>query len=299
MLALLRLQIENCCMIDREVMKNSLKYTSIAADQNFDSLCPMRSDSDAVRAGISYILSGLPKIVHNGESLRIIRAEAKTNAKTKFKIDLHLQQKGSKVDYISIGSFLLEDNQVQWEQDQNLPYDLFEKLPRTLLNWIQKPRELMELGRMNCFQADVRKICDRVLIDKLARLWAGTWLIVSDQAKESCHSLSNVLQMASNASPGKVNLNLLTIQETEDNKKMLAKELDVSYTDRAKDLIEEYHNADRSSVKFNLKMENLKVAYTDLFNEADSIQNQLEQQFSDEYFTAISDLAELIEREGI
>jgi hypothetical protein len=298
MLALLRLQIENLCKIDREVMRTSLKYTSLVADQNFDTLCPVRSDSDAVRAGISYILSGLPKISHNGESLRIIRAEAKTTVKTKFKIDLHLQQRGSKVDYVSIGSFILDEYSLYWEVNPDLSQELFDKLPLALVAWTRKPDEILNLGKYSCFSADVRKICDRILIDKLVKLWAGTWLIASDESKENCHNLASILNMASSNSPGKISLNTLTIQETEENKKTLAAELNTSYLSRVNDMIEEFHNLDRASAKFASKVEQFKVAYGDLFNEADSIQNQLDQEFSEEYFTAISELAEMIEREG-
>ncbi len=296
MLSLLRFGIENSTLVDRASMQNALSMTTLnGVGRTVEDLCPRRHPNDAVRAALSYILQQLPTIQHREVPMRLIRAEAKVESKTSIKIDIHLQKRGSAVNYYHVGSFEFDSlsQGSAYYPNPSLDYELYDKLPPELIEWTKKPHQLMEFG-MNLFSADVRKIVDTLLVNDLPRLWAGTWLITKEEQDKKAKQIRQVLQLASASSCGKATLNLVTLEESKENRDTLGRELSEVYVGRLMSMIEELDELVTSS-KFTGKVKaRVILAYQELFQESTSIQEHLEVEFSNEFQDLFGELSDKI-----
>jgi hypothetical protein len=227
--------------------------------------------------------------------MRIIRAEAKTAGKGDAQIDLHFQRRGSTVNYVRIGSFTLISGYIKWTYDEDLSPYWKGKVPEYLEDWFSRCGEIVEFGN-NLFSHDVRKLVDILLVEALPKLWAGTWLVMSDEHANKSRLLRQVLKNASLNSVGKASINLINLENSSENKEHIGKELSDNYRDKIQDLIEEIGSLDTSMdpVKYEKKKGVISNAFSSVVAESDSIQDSLSVTFGDDFYEALAAMSQLL-----
>lgn len=287
MLSLVRVQFKNAICVSRSAVQAALSLTSLnGPGRGVDDILPARAESDKMRAAISYILDSCPTVQHENSSLRIIRAEAKTKSKSEVKIDLHFQKRGGSVNYLHIGSFNYNEGKITFEENWELPGEIKEKIPQELISWTERPQDLLELGG-KAFSHDLRKLVDCLLVEKLPRLWAGTWLITSEQLHNVAKSVRQVLSHLTgpgSGHEGQASLNLVTVEDNTENKETIGKELSVAYEARLETAIAELQKLDPNDAKYEDKKAKMRLEWVEATNEAAALQTHLEIEFSDEFF---------------
>lgn len=295
MLALVRFKVKNDFCVSRELVNQSLMLTGlIGSGKTVDDLVHVRSESDCFRAGLSYVLDSCGTVIHDSSTLRIIKADAKTFDKSELRIDLHFQKRGSAVNYIHIGHFSCSitngtRNSSQkcskpiWEWSDNIDSDLRWKIPGSIIEHLERPAKIVEIGR-KFFASDARKLVDVLLVENLRRIWAGTWIIVSDEIAKEASRVSKLMEEISRYSEAKANLSILGVEDTVDNKKIIAEEVSESFIQSLEEIVRDYNDIDVDDKKFDIKMGDVKNRFIDISNEASSIQKHLGVELDDKWY---------------
>lgn len=295
MLGLVRFKVKNDFCVTRESVNSALHVTGlIGSGKTVNDLVAVRSESDCFRTGLSYILDSCGTILHDSSVLRIIKADAKTMDKSELRIDLHFQKRGCAVNYIHIGHFSCSitngtKNCAQkcsdpvWEWGENVYYELRCRIPSELIEHLEKPSKIVEIGR-KFFASDARKLVEVMLVDKLRRIWPGTWIIFNEKIEEEAKKVSGLMDEISKYSSSNAKLNILGIEDNVDSKKIIASEISDSFISSLEEIVRDYNNVSIDDKKFEIKMGDIRERFIYLSNEASSVQKHLGFEFDDRWF---------------
>lgn len=298
---LVSIAVENSTLVKRTVMDSSLATVALNAHhlsgRKVENLVSPRASSDAVRVAISYVVDLTPSVRYEDANCRFIRAEAKTQNVQEVRTDLHLRTKANAVNYPWVGYFtytpgLLASVKFVW--NDLLSQEVQDLIPSTLRHWLVNPAGLLDMGMGNLFSSDIRRITAELLkgLPKLKKR-SGDWLALGEKMRLEAKAVSQVLGMATSASPGKAGLEFFKgAADDKETKESMARDLSSGYADRLQAVLADLQKAYDNGKK---GWDKALATYEGLTNEAMNLETLLESPFTAEYSAALGEVADYLQ----
>ena len=299
MIALVRVHCNSNFSASREGIQNALRASSLnGPGRSIDDLVPKRARTDAVRAGLSYALELSGAMAYQDKRLTLVRAEAKTARAGDVRLDVHFKEIGKAVNYLPVGFFYYSSNyiDVRWEWNADLPQELRDLLPAGMHRLIDQPYDLFKVGHQ-AFRQDIDRLVDRLLTGGLSKLWAGTWVVTNQEKMTQAKHVRNLLASISSASTGKASLNIITLDDTQENKETLGSEFSCVFTDKLTKMKAEIEKT-KTAIGWGPKggwqtfVASTKKDLEEISNEANTLQAHLGVEFSMEFYDLLVELTD-------
>lgn len=298
---LVSIAVENSTLVGRGVMDVALQTVALNAHflsgRKVENLVSARASSDAVRVAVSYIVDMTPSVRFEDANCKFIRAEAKTQNAQEVRTDLHLRTKANAVNYPWVGYFTFipgNGNVPSFTWNASLSQEVQDLIPSTLRHWLDNPAGLLDLGMDNLFSSDIRRVTAELLkgLPKLKKR-SGDWLALGEKMRLEAKAVSQVLGMATSASPGKAGLEFFKgAADDQETKEGMARDLSSGYADRLQAVLSDLQKSYDSNKKAWAKA---LGEYEGLTNEAMNLETLLGCGFTQEYTAALGEVADYLQ----
>lgn len=298
---LVSIAVENSTLVKRSVMDAALKTVALNAHflsgRKVENLVSARASSDAVRVAISYVVDLTPSVRYQDANCKFIRAEAKTQNVQEVRTDLHLRTKANAVNYPWVGHFSFvpgNGNTVHFVWNENISQEVLDLIPSGLKHWLDNPQGLLELGMSHLFSSDIRRITAELLatLPKLKKR-SGDWLALGEKMRLEAKAVSQVLGMATSASPGKAGLEFFKgAADDQETKEAMARDLSSGYADRLQSVLSDLRKAYDNSKK---GWDKALAEYEGTTNEAMNLETLLGMGFTQEYTSTLQEVADYLQ----
>lgn len=190
----------------------------IGTDQAEAVMPGTRSMSDAFRWGINHALRNHSKYIDdNGDECRVLITPLKGK---EFRVQVDIQKRASEVNYTSkIATLSIERNNEPIATQGTYPTTTQE---RDIWSLLRDAANLVDYGRNNLFETDLRRITDTLLDGKILKLWPGIYAALGE---DSLAAVEQVKALLACLNAGEVRISILSLENSVDNRKALADEL--------------------------------------------------------------------------
>lgn len=223
-----------------------------------------RNDKDALRIGVGNLFKSAHRFKSDkGEPCRLLVSEAKL-ADADVRLDVHARNDGKTVTYSErLVSFILVNGGIRLSLSDDNPWPTLQKCGISALD----PQRLMDDGKNLLFSRDLRRVIDSLIPSMDIKAWRGVYFAFGDDAREKVDATSRVL---GDLPEGVAQISALTLENTPQNLKQIAKDLEVSFAERFGVLLDKLKNDPGVNVRaVRLEYDHLLVSHAEMEKQLD------------------------------
>lgn len=290
-LSMFRISLKNQPSVARDKVKERYQTYFGGDTQSFDTFLRQRNTTDAIRAAVSNLLKdeslATQKDLHTGKDFRVISCSAKV-PQGEMRIDFHLQEKGSEVNYASLGHFFLRYKDAKKPEEGYtsgwVPGEHEAYMSPVLRSQLQDTQGLIDLGQNMVYDTDIRRIFNE-MSERMANFGRSTILLVNDSQRELVEKFRGLF---SNTDTGHVKFYQLDLHNTATNREALMDMIQEDYQETFTDLLSKLRTP-------GVVVKPLRNIYDNIRSQVNSVQIALGLSYSEEFVNRMQECEDILE----